>query len=88
MGQAGLIEAWRAVFCPAPAVNMAEDDFIDLSRVDAGLFQQGADHGGAQFDCRHIGQREPRKLPMAVRVAATMTTSCMTDSNKKRYAGA
>ena len=89
VGQAGLDRGLaRGVLPGAGGEHMAEDDFIDLGRVDTGLFQQGADHGGAQFDCRHIGQRALE--------TADGGAGCSYDDDvlhdglriKKRYAGA
>ena len=58
---------------------MAEDDFIDLGRVDTGLFSRARITVAPSSTAGTLAS-EPWKLPMAVRVAATMTTSCMTDS--------
>ncbi len=58
MGQAGLDRRLAGGVLPgAGGEYVAEDHLIDLFARHAGLLQHPLDHGGAEVDGRHIGQR-------------------------------
>jgi hypothetical protein len=74
--QAGPQAVWRAGFCPQPAVSTWPK--ISSSTAAAGSWQvQQAAHDPAPRSTAESGEKAPRKLPIGVRTAATITNSVM-----------
>lgn len=83
--QAGIDRGLAGGVLPgAGSQHLAKNHLIDLGRVEPGLLQQAADDGRASSTAGTVASA-PWKLPMAVRVAATMTTSCMWGSRFFRW---
>ncbi|MNE39360.1 hypothetical protein D3C80_1333090 [compost metagenome] len=76
-GRPALIAAWRAGFCPAPAVSTWPRMTSSTCAGSSPVCSSRRLITAAPRSTAGTVARAPWKLPMAVRVAATMTTSFM-----------